>query len=82
VARNVRTEVAHWNLDQAMVALPADKSTPLKQGRWLSPGKTCGLDCSAPPKKTSLRDESLLELPLPVVTGLPCQPEATAQIGA
>jgi predicted regulator of Ras-like GTPase activity (Roadblock/LC7/MglB family) len=66
---NVRAEVAHWNLEQLMVALPADKvNAALKQGKvvfswqnlrsWIVP---------TPPSTTSLRDEALLELPLPVI---------------
>ena len=66
---NIRTEVAHWNLDQLMVALPADRiNTALKQGKvifswenlrsWILP---------APPSTTSLKDNALLELPLPVI---------------
>jgi predicted regulator of Ras-like GTPase activity (Roadblock/LC7/MglB family) len=65
----VRAEVAHWNLEQLMVALPADRvNAALKQGKvvfswqnlrsWIVP---------TPPSTTSLRDEALLELPLPVI---------------
>jgi predicted regulator of Ras-like GTPase activity (Roadblock/LC7/MglB family) len=66
---NMRAEVGHWNLDQLMVALPADRiNAALKQGKvvfswenlrsWIYP---------TPPSATSLRPEALLELPLPVI---------------
>jgi predicted regulator of Ras-like GTPase activity (Roadblock/LC7/MglB family) len=68
----VRTEVGHWNLEQLMVALPADAiNAALKQGKvifswqnlrsWIAP---------TPPSATSLEDKALLELPLPVIMPL------------
>jgi Uncharacterized distant relative of homeotic protein bithoraxoid len=65
----VRSEVAQWNLEQLVVAIPAEKiNAGLKQGKvvfswenlrsWIVP---------TPPLTTSLSGETLLELPLPVI---------------
>jgi predicted regulator of Ras-like GTPase activity (Roadblock/LC7/MglB family) len=65
----VRSEVAQWNSEQHMVALPADRiNAALKTGQavfswenlrsWIVP---------TPPSTTSLKGETLLELPLPVI---------------
>jgi len=69
---NIRTEVAHWNLEQLMVALPAERiNAALKQGKvvfawenlrsWILP---------SPPSAAALQDKVLLELPLPVIMPL------------
>jgi predicted regulator of Ras-like GTPase activity (Roadblock/LC7/MglB family) len=65
----VRSEVAQWNSEKYMVAVPADRiNAALKQGKavfswenlrsWIVP---------TPPSTTSVKGETLLELPLPVI---------------
>jgi predicted regulator of Ras-like GTPase activity (Roadblock/LC7/MglB family) len=65
----VRAEVAHWNLEQLVVALPADKvNAALKLGKVVFSWKNLrSWMVPTPPPATSLRDETLLELPLPVI---------------
>ena len=69
---NVRAEVAHWNLDQMMVALPAEKiNSALKQGKVIFPWENLrAWILPAPPTATALQDSALLELPLPIIMPL------------
>jgi predicted regulator of Ras-like GTPase activity (Roadblock/LC7/MglB family) len=65
----VRTEVAQWNLEQLMVSLPAEKiNAALKQGKVVFSWKNLrSWIVPPPPSTTLLRDEALLELPLPMI---------------
>lgn len=69
---NVRSEVAHWNLDQLMVALPAERiNAALKQGKVIFPWESLrSWILPPPPSANSLQDKALLELPLPVIMPL------------
>ena len=65
---NVRSEVAQWNLEQLVVAIPAERiNAELKQGKVVFCWENlCSWIVPTPPS-TSLRGETLLELPLPVI---------------
>ena len=70
--QELRAEIGHWNLDQLMVSLPAERiDAGLKQGKVAFPWKTLrSWIVPAPPSSASAHDKAILELPLPVIMPL------------